>query len=101
MIESESLFESIMGIAESIQALNQQAVQDYTTAVEGILCSRSRDTRLIEHTLDGLLDFCGHRPILSLYQTLCRHYYFIDPAAAADYVRMYREQWDLETEEKW
>lgn len=100
MNESESLFESIRGIAESIQALNRRAVQHYTTTVEGILYSRSRDICLIEHTLDGLLDFCGHEPILSLYQTLCRHYYFIDPAAAADYVRMYRELWDPETEEK-
>lgn len=100
MSESESLFESIRGIAEGIRALNQQAVHDYTTTVEGILCSRSRDTRLIEQTLDGLLDFCGHEPILSLYQELCRHYYLINPAAAADYVRMYRELWDPEPEEK-
>ncbi len=98
MSNYESLYKSIKGIAKSIQALNQQAVREYTPIVEGILRSQSRDTRDIEHTLDGLLDFCGYKPILILYKQLCRHYYFIDPAATADYVRIYRELWDSEPE---
>jgi hypothetical protein len=31
-------------------------------------------------------------------QQLCRHYYAIDPAAAAYYVYAYREMWDSEPE---
>jgi hypothetical protein len=70
----ESLCQSIKGTAASIQALNQQAVREYTPIVEGILSSRSRDTRHIERTLDGLLDFCGQEAILILYKKLCRQY---------------------------
>jgi hypothetical protein len=58
------------------------------------LRSRSRDTRHIEHTLDGLLDFGGHEPVLQMYKQLCRHYWDIDPAATADYVNAYRQYWD-------
>ena len=98
MSDYDRLYQSIKGTAESIQALNRQAVREYIPIVEGILRSRSRDTCHIEHTLDGLLDFCGYEPILILYKKLCRHYYFIDPAATADYVRIYRELWDSEPE---
>jgi hypothetical protein len=101
MSESESLFQSIRGIAEGIQALNQQAVREYTPIVDGILRSQSRDTRHIEQTLDGLLDFCRYEPILILYKKLCRHYYFIDPSATADCVGIYRELWDSEPEAEW
>ena len=44
--------------------------------------------------LDGLLDFCGHAPVLALYRKLCRHYYDIDPVATAEHVYTYRERWD-------
>jgi hypothetical protein len=98
MSDDDGLFQSIRGIAESIQALNQQAIREYTPIVERILRFRSHDTRHIEHTLDGLLDFCGHEPILILYKKLCRHYYFIDPAATAEYVRLYHEMWNSEPE---
>jgi len=95
----DSLFESVKGIVEQIQLLNQQAVREYTPIVEGILRSQSRDVHHIEHTLDGLLDFCGYEPALVLYKKLCRHYFYIDPAATADYVRIYRDVWDSEAEE--
>lgn len=58
--------------------------------------SRSRDTRHIEHTLDGLLGFCGYDPALLLYKKLCRHYWDIDPAATASYINAYRNMWDSE-----
>ncbi len=74
----DDLFESIKGLAESLQALNHQAVQAYTPIVDAILRSRSRDDHHIEHTLDGLLSFCCHEPALQLYKKLCRHYYFIN-----------------------
>jgi hypothetical protein len=55
----DTLFQSLKGMAEGLQSLNQQAVREYAPVVEGILHSRSLDTRQIERTLDGLLDLCG------------------------------------------
>jgi len=37
---------------------------------------------------------------LTLFKSLCRHYYDIDPSAAAGYVNAYREMWDTETNGK-
>jgi hypothetical protein len=87
---------SIRGLAKSLHALNKQAVREYTPVVESILRSRCREVYHIEHTLDGLLSFCGYEPALQLYKKLCRHYFAIDPAATAEYVFAYREMWDAE-----
>ena len=94
-----ALLDSIESIVASFQALNRQAVKEYTPIVAAILRSRSRDTRHIEQTLDRLLDYCGHAPVLRLFKELCRHYYFIDPLATAQYVHAYREMWDSVEEE--
>ena len=92
--DRNSSFESIMEIARSIQSLNQKALRAYTPVVQDLLHSRSRDVSQIEHTLDGLLDFCGYDPVLQLYKKLCRYYWDIDPAATASYINAYREMWD-------
>ena len=86
--------QAIRTLAGSMRDLQGQAAQQYLPIVDDILRTCSRDTRHIEHTLDGLLDFCGHEPVLQLYKKLCRHYWDIDPAAAADYINAYREYWD-------
>jgi len=91
--------DSLHGLAASLQALNEQAVREYAPIVEGILRSGSRDARHVEHTLDGLLGFCGHPPALRLYRKLCRHYFAINPVATAEYVHAYREMWDSEAKE--
>ena len=93
---SVEMTESIASLAASIHDLHKRAVREYTPIVAAILRSRSRDTRNIEHTLDGLLDFCGHAPVVRLFRELCRHYYFINPVATAGYVHAYREMWDSE-----
>lgn len=93
------MIESIADLAASIHSVNQQAVREYTPIVEDILHSRRRDKCHIEHTLDGLLDFCGYEPTLQLYRRLCRHYWDIDPTATASYVEAYRKTWDSEEEE--
>ena len=90
------MIESIAGLAASIHSINQQAVREYTPLVEVILRTRSHDKCHIEHTLDGLLDFCGYEPAMQLYRRLCRHYWGIDPAATAFYVEAYRKTWDSE-----
>ena len=81
-------------LAWSMRDLERQAAQAYLPIVDDIVGTGSRDARHIEQTLDGLLDFCGHEPVLQLYKRLCRHYWDIDPAATADYINAYREYWD-------
>ncbi len=85
---------AIISLARDLRELQQQAAQQYEPVVDDILRTRSRDIRLIEHALDGLLDFCGHEPVLEMYKKLCRHYWEIDPAATASYINAYREYWD-------
>lgn len=100
MSKYAGMLASIKGLAANLQALNQAAVREYTPIIEAILLSGSRDARHIEHTLDGLLSFCGYEPALQLYKKLCRHYFAINPAATAEYVHVYREMWDSEQKVK-
>lgn len=94
MSDYDTMYSAISAIAEGMRDLQQQAAQQYRPVVDNILRTRSRDTHQIEHTLDGLLDFCGHEPVLEMYKKLCRHYWAIDPAATAYYINAYREYWD-------
>lgn len=96
----DEMFEAISGLVEGLQALNKEAFQAYTPIVDAIVSCGSRDVHHIEHTLDGLLSFCGYAPILQLYKKLCRHYFNINPAATAYYVNAYREMWGSEEREK-
>ncbi len=98
MNEYEDLLETMKGFAESLQTLNRQAVTAYTPIVEDIVCSRSRDISHIEHTLDGLLGFCGYEPALLLFKKLCRHYWEIDPVATAAHIEAYRHMYDSDDE---
>jgi len=91
---SDDDMQAIRTLAGSLRDLQQQAAQAYPPVVDDILRTRSRVTQHIEHTLDGLLDFCGHEPVLQLYKKLCRHYWDIDPAGTAYYINAYREYWD-------
>lgn len=87
---------NIAALAGQIMALKERAVREYGPIVEDILRTGDRDAQHIERTLDGLLDFCGHPPVLGLYRCLCRHYWEIDQAAASGYVHAYRKMWDPE-----
>jgi hypothetical protein len=99
MSDYDVLYKAIGALAGGMRDLQKQAARQYKPVVEGILLTRSRDVRHIEHTLDHLLDFCGHEPVLQLYKKLCRYYWVIDPAATADYINAYREYWDSDTQE--
>lgn len=88
-----------MALAEEMQQLAGLALLQYTPVVDAIIRNDSKDIRHIEHTLDHLLDFGFYEPIVELFRKLCRHYYFIDAGAAADYVLTYREMWDSEEAE--
>jgi len=85
---------AIFNLARGVQDLQQQAARQYKPVVAGILLTRSHDIQHIEHALDLLLDFCGHAPVLEMYEHLCRHYWHIDPAATTYYINAYREYWD-------
>lgn len=93
-------FDAIAGgldaLVGQMQRLQLQAEQQYKPVVDDLVRAGSRDVQQIEHTLDGLLDFCGHTPVLEMYRRLCRHYWDIDPEATAFYVKAYRERWDSE-----
>jgi hypothetical protein len=89
----ETTPQTIIELARSVRDLQQQAAQQYRPVVDEILRTGSCDAMHIERTLDGLLDFCGHEPVLAMYKQLCRHYLAMDPAATADYVNAYRERW--------
>lgn len=86
--------QAILDLVHRLRDLEQRAAQQYRPLVDDILRTGSRDAQRIERALDGLLDFCGREPVLAMYKELCRHYWAIDPAAAADYVNAYRERWD-------
>lgn len=90
----QQLVQSIGELTKGSQQLAQKAVTAYAPIVESLIQSQCRDTREIERTLDGLLDFCFDPGILRLDKKLCRHYYGIDPAGTSYYVHAYREMWN-------
>jgi hypothetical protein len=100
MNDYDELLSSLKELAVGLQALHRLAVEQSTPVVEGILRSRSRDVRHIEHTLDRLLDHCSYEPALLLYRRLCRYYWEIDPVATVGYVNAYREFWDSPDQEQ-
>jgi hypothetical protein len=95
----DDMLNGIMGLVEGLRGIQELGVAQYTPVVERIIRTRSRDTRHIEHTLDHLLDFACHPGGLVLFNSLCRYYYTLDPAATVEYINIYREMWDNEDEE--
>ena len=91
--------QAILDLVDSMRELEQRAALQYRPVVDDILRTGSRDAQHIEHTLDGLLDFCGHEPVVLMYRQLCRHYRQFDQAATAFYVNTYRERWDSDEQE--
>lgn len=88
------LLHDLTTVLAPLQALHQQAVEAHAPTVREILRSGSRDARLIEHTLDHLLDHACIPQGLALFKSLCRHYWQINPQATAGYINAYREMWD-------
>lgn len=94
MTNVNSAFQSIKGLAESIQSLNQQAVREYTPVVENILRTRSHNTKHIEHTLNGLSASVATSPrsFCSNNSAATTGRWTPSPPPAA--VNAYREMWD-------
>jgi hypothetical protein len=90
----ESLVTDITALVISLNDLHLQMVLAYTPIVQSIIQSGSQDAHEIEHTLDHLFTCAGHPQGLLLFKSLCRYYYSIDPAAAAQHVLAYREWYE-------
>lgn len=85
---------NIASIEGQVTTINERSVREYAPIVEDILRTEYHDPRLIEWTLDGPLDFCGHPPVLELYRRPCSHDWEIDPTPPVADVEAYREMWD-------
>jgi len=90
----DHLVQRIGELAAEVRTLADIAEKQYAIEVQDLLKAQVRDPVCIERCLDGMLDFCFHDGVLILYKKLCRYYYDIDPAAAAEYVYAYRDMWD-------
>ncbi len=95
----DTFLEQMTDCAAGLVELRRQAAQVCAPVVHDLIRTRSQDTHAIEHTLDRLLDCACHPEGLILFKTLCRYYFMLDPAATADYIRIYREMWDDNAEE--
>ena len=93
------LFADLSAVIAPLHALHRQAVEAHAPTVREILRSGSRDARLIEHTLDHLLDHACIPQGLTLFKSLCRHYWEINPHSTASYINAYREMWDSKDRE--
>jgi hypothetical protein len=89
-----ALLGNLATLIAPLQALHQQAIEGLTPNVHDIIESKSRDARLIEQTLDHLLDHACIPQGLVIFKSLCRYYWAIDPHATASYIYAYREMWD-------
>ena len=92
----DSEFAEIRALAATLHDLHRQRVADLTLIVRSLIRTRSSDAGEIEHTLDSLLDCACIPEGLALFKSLCRYYYFINPAVTVEYVHAYREMWDSE-----
>ena len=88
------MIEQIKDLIVGQQKLARQALPEYSVLVEKIIVSKTTDQNRIEHTLDGILDFCFDADVLLLFKKLCRYYFTINPQATAFYINHYREMWD-------
>jgi hypothetical protein len=93
------LMDDLSAVMAPLQRLHQQAVKAHALTVQDILRNGSVDTRLIEHTLDHLLDHACIPQGLALFKSLCRHYWQFNPQATAYYIKAYREMWDSDDQE--
>jgi hypothetical protein len=95
----QDLLQNLKTVLAPLQALHQQAVESHAPTVREILRNGSRDARLIERTLDHLLDHACIPQGLAVFKSLCRYYWDLNPQATASYINAYREMWDSDDQE--
>ncbi len=95
----QGLLRDLTAAIAPLQTLHQQAVETLASTIRDILHSRSRDTRLIEHTFDHLLNHACIPQGLVCFKSLCRYYWQINPQATASYIFAYRDMWGSDTDD--
>jgi hypothetical protein len=95
---NEELLNDLKGLAEQMQALNEQAYYAYLPLVNEIIQSDKRDLHEIEHLMDRLLTFACDEKCLELYRSVCRYVWSFNQEEAAYHIHTYREMWDSEGE---
>lgn len=93
-MDNSKLLNDIEPIVEELKALSKNNLGIFTSIVDDIILSNSKDEKHIELTLDGLLDFCYDDENLLLYKKLCRYYLTINQKATEEYINFYREMYD-------
>ncbi len=93
------LLDDLTALIAPLHTLHQQAVEAQAPTVRDILRTESHDARLIERTLDHLLDHACIPEGLALFKSLCRHYWKLNPQATASYIHAYRDMWDSDGRE--
>ena len=91
------MIEKIKDLIVVQQNLTRQALSEYSVLVENIIISKTTDQNRIEHTLDGILDFCFDADMLLLFKKLCRYYFTINQQATAFYIHTYGDMWDIDS----
>lgn len=94
------LLDDVTAVIAPLQALHQRIVETLAPTVREVLHHGSQDSRLIELTLDNLLDHACIPEGLAHFKSLCRHYWQLNPQATANYINAYREMWDSEGKEE-
>ena len=56
--KENSLFSEVRPIILSLQRLAKEATRQYSIEVDAVIREQSHSRELIEHLLDGMLDFC-------------------------------------------
>jgi hypothetical protein len=85
-------------LAGQMVALFRQALPHANAEVDAIIQSGTPETQRIEHQLDHMLGFCCDPDMLLVFKRLCRYYDGINSVAAAGYVQVVREMWDMPDE---
>ena len=100
-ISEEASKDCLNDLAELCSAMNgiyDMAYREYKPLVEDA-CHREMTEENLCHLMDRLMDFACEERCLGLFKQLCRHYYSRYPEVITDYIGLYRELWDDETEE--
>lgn len=96
--DHEDFLEEVKGLAQQLQALQKQALNEYKLIVENIIENRNSNVKHIEGVLDRLIDVAADGEGLELYRRLCRHLYSLNQQSELFYVQSWKEMWDEEGE---
>ncbi|PWH86598.1 hypothetical protein [Brumimicrobium oceani] len=93
-MEHKTLKELIQKLGELHKEAVKHTLSLTKPEAERLIQNKSKDIKVIERTLDALLETAFDEEVLIVYKKLCRYYYDIDQRAAIQYVDFYREMWD-------